>query len=93
MATRKRTARKTAKKRVSAKRSAAAKKAWRTRRRKAGMSGLAAKTKGKKVAKKSSASKKRVSPACSTAGRSLKVRSSSRAGRRLATSKRRGGCK
>lgn len=81
------------KKRVSAKRSAAAKKAWRTRRRKAGMSGLAAKTKGKKVAKKSTSRRKSVSAACTTAGRKLRTQSSSRAGRRLATSKRRGGCK
>lgn len=85
MATRKK--RSTTRKRTttSAKRSAAAKKGWRTRR--AGMSGLAGTKRGRRP--RNSSTKEQ----CSIAGRRLKKTGASAAGRRLATSKRRGGCK
>jgi hypothetical protein len=77
----------TSRSRVSAKRSAAAKKAWRTRRRNeaAGMDGL-----GARVKKRKKASTK---TQCSTAGRRLKKYASSAAGRRLGRKRRNGGCK
>lgn len=79
----------TGSKRVSAKRSAAAKKAWRTRRRNeaAGMSGLSGLS-GTRRSKYAATIKQ-----CSNAGFNLKVNQSSRAGKRMATKQRRGGCK